>query len=124
MPYVPDPCHASADSLTEAWELTEQCLLEKGGFRFFLQRASIALLFALAVLVVLAALGGYSQRLAREGRPTPLVVRCVLTLLRLLAYAVAAVAILRVTGVLSLPAVAEVGETLEAMFLTSDHEFD
>lgn len=124
MAYVPDPCHAEANSLTEAWELTEQCLLEKGGVRFFLQRASIALLGGLALLLVLAALGGYSQRLAREGRPAPLAARCGLALLRLLAYAVAAVAVLRATGALSLPAVQQVGDTLGAMMRASAHEFD
>jgi hypothetical protein len=97
-----------------------------------LQRASIALLGGLAVVLqdVLAQSAGgarrlvRTQRLGREGRPTPLAVRGGLALLRLLAYAVAEVAVLRATGVLSLPAVQEVGDTLGAMMRASAHEFD
>ncbi len=54
-----NPCHAHAGSLTEAWELTEACLLEEGALRFLAQRLAVGAVAVAALvhllLLVLAA---------------------------------------------------------------------
>ena len=114
-----DPCFAKASSLGEAWELTEECLLDKNGLRIWLQKAGIFLVASLGVLVTLAALGAYSQRLAQDGRATPHAVQWLLRLVRLTLYGVAAYAIVSMTGVLESGPLAAVGRQLEAMLLAA-----
>ena len=66
-----NPCHAHAGSLTEAWELTEACLLEEGALRFLAQRLAVGAVAALLCVAALASLGLYAKRLRRDQREPP-----------------------------------------------------
>ena len=132
-----NPCHAHAGSLTEAWELTEACLLEEGALRFLAQRLAVGAVAALLCVAALASLGLYAKRLRRDQRePPPLLpthpppdptssvagaggppraIQWALRLLRLAFPVCAAVAVASVSGVLDRGPVADVGRRLEAM---------